>query len=60
MNAADSQIAMPNPGELLAVARDLGKSYPKVFRPRDRLRALGKLLFGTESIWRSSAASRSV
>ena len=50
MNAGDSQIAMSNPGELLAVARDLGKSYPKVFRPRDRLRALGKLLFGTGEI----------
>ena len=37
-------------GELLAVAHDLGKSYPKVFRPRDRLRALGKLLIGAGNI----------
>ena len=37
-------------GELLAVARDLGKSYPKVFRRRDRLRALGKLLVGIDDI----------
>ena len=28
----------------------LGKSYPKVFRPRDRLRALGKLLIGRTDI----------
>jgi lipopolysaccharide transport system ATP-binding protein len=36
--------------DLLALARDLGKSYPKVFRPRDRLRALGKLLLGMDGI----------
>ncbi|TLY51507.1 MAG: ABC transporter ATP-binding protein [Gammaproteobacteria bacterium] len=35
---------------LLVEARDLGKSYPKVFRPRDRLRALGKLLLGRNDI----------
>ncbi|MFT3790114.1 MAG: ABC transporter ATP-binding protein [Rudaea sp.] len=37
-------------GERLAVARDLGKSYPMVFRPRDRLRALVKLLAGRGDI----------
>jgi lipopolysaccharide transport system ATP-binding protein len=37
-------------GELLAIARNLGKSYPQVFRPRDRLRALGKLLVGIGDI----------
>lgn len=37
-------------GGPLVVARDLGKSYPKVFRPRDRLRALGKLLVGAGDI----------
>jgi lipopolysaccharide transport system ATP-binding protein len=37
-------------GQLLASARNLGKSYPKVFRPRDRLRALGKLLVGIDDI----------
>ena len=41
-NAAD--------GDVLAIARDLGKSYPKVFRPRDRLRALAKLLLGRGDI----------
>jgi len=35
---------------VLAIARDLGKSYPKVFRPRDRLRALAKLLLGRGDI----------
>ena len=35
---------------VLAIARDLGKSYPKVFRPRDRLRALAKLLLGRSDI----------
>ncbi len=34
----------------LVVARDLGKAYPKVFRPRDRLRALGKLLLDAGEI----------
>lgn len=33
-------------GELLVRTSHLGKSYPRVFRPRDRLRALGKLLLG--------------
>ncbi len=33
-------------GEVLVRASGLGKSYPRVFRPRDRLRALGKLLVG--------------
>jgi len=37
-------------GGVLAIARDLGKSYPKVFRPRDRLRALAKLLLGRGDI----------
>ena len=32
--------------EVLVEARDLGKSYPLVFRPRDRLRALWHLLAG--------------
>lgn len=49
MNTTNSRIAAANP-ELLAVARNLGKSYPKVFRPRDRLRALGKLLLGAGEI----------
>jgi len=31
--------------KLLVEARDLGKSYPKVHRSSDRLRALGRLLF---------------
>jgi lipopolysaccharide transport system ATP-binding protein len=31
---------------LLVSARGLGKSYPQVFRPRDRLRALWRLLAG--------------
>jgi len=37
-------------GDLLVEARGLGKSYPQVFRPRDRLRALGKLLLGRNDI----------
>jgi lipopolysaccharide transport system ATP-binding protein len=36
--------------EILVSARGLGKSYPQVFRPRDRLRALGRLLTGMRSI----------
>ena len=36
--------------DVLVETRDLGKSYPKVFRPRDRLRALGKLLLGRTDI----------
>jgi lipopolysaccharide transport system ATP-binding protein len=36
--------------EILVSAQGLGKSYPKVFRPRDRLRALGKLLLGRDDI----------
>jgi lipopolysaccharide transport system ATP-binding protein len=36
--------------EILVSARGLGKSYPQVFRPRDRLRALGRLLAGMRSI----------
>jgi lipopolysaccharide transport system ATP-binding protein len=32
--------------EVLVSARGLGKSYPQVFRPRDRLRALWRLLRG--------------
>ena len=48
MSAQDNAAA--GGGRLLAVARDLGKSYPKVFRPRDRLRALGKLLVGIDTI----------
>ena len=30
--------------DILVSARGLGKSYPQVFRPRDRLRALWRLL----------------
>lgn len=33
--------------ELLVEARDLGKAYPKVHRSSDRLRSLGRLLFGS-------------
>jgi lipopolysaccharide transport system ATP-binding protein len=33
-------------GDVLVRARGLGKSYPQVFRPRDRLRALWRLLRG--------------
>ena len=32
--------------DLLIEAQGLGKSYPKVHRPADRVRALGRLLFG--------------
>ena len=47
MSAAGANAAA---GGVLAIARDLGKSYPKVFRPRDRLRALAKLLLGRGDI----------
>ena len=47
MSAAGANAAA---GGVLAIARDLGKSYPKVFRPRDRLRALAKLLLGRSDI----------
>ena len=51
MNAARNEIAVTaGDGNLLALARDLGKSYPRVFRRRDRLRALGKLLVGIDGI----------
>ena len=33
-------------GDVLVSARGLGKSYPQVFRPRDRMRALWRLLRG--------------
>jgi len=36
--------------EVLVQARGLGKSYPQVFRPRDRLRALGRLLAGVRDV----------
>ena len=36
--------------EILVRACGLGKSYPQVFRPRDRLRALGRLLAGRRDI----------
>jgi len=36
--------------DLLIRTVALGKSYPQVFRPRDRLRALGKLLLGRTDI----------
>ncbi len=36
--------------DVLVAAHGLSKSYPKVFRPRDRLRALGKLLLGRDDI----------
>jgi lipopolysaccharide transport system ATP-binding protein len=36
--------------EILVAARGLGKSYPQVFRPRDRLRALGRLLIGARDV----------
>jgi lipopolysaccharide transport system ATP-binding protein len=36
--------------DLLIEARGLGKAYPKVFKPRDRLRALGKLLLGRNDL----------
>ena len=35
---------------LLVSANGLGKSYPKVFRPRDRLQAMGKLLLGRNDV----------
>ncbi len=35
---------------ILVRAQALGKSYPQVFRPRDRLRALGKLLVGRDDL----------
>lgn len=35
---------------LLVETHDLGKSYPLVFRSRDRLRALGRLLFGQREV----------
>ena len=43
---------MPAPADtdVLVRTQSLGKSYPKVFRPRDRLRALGKLLVGRSDI----------
>jgi lipopolysaccharide transport system ATP-binding protein len=50
VSAVRNEIATSGSGNLLAVARDLGKSYPKVFRPRDRLRALGKLLLSLGDI----------
>lgn len=37
-------------GELLVSVRGLGKSYPKVFQRRDRLRALGALMRGRSSV----------
>ena len=46
---ATAAVAPVGPGSLV-VARELSKSYPKVFRPRDRLRALGKLLVGAGDI----------
>ena len=42
--------AAASTGGVLVTAQGLGKSYPKVFRPRDRLRALGKLLIGRDDI----------
>jgi len=36
--------------DVLVSARALGKSYPQVFRPRDRLRALGRLLIGARDV----------
>ncbi len=36
--------------DVLVEANGLGKAYPQVFRPRDRLRALGKLLLGRNDI----------
>ena len=36
--------------DVLVTARGLGKSYPQVFRPRDRLRALGRLLIGARDV----------
>jgi lipopolysaccharide transport system ATP-binding protein len=41
---------VPADADVLVRTRSLGKSYPKVFRPRDRLRALGKLLIGRRDI----------
>jgi lipopolysaccharide transport system ATP-binding protein len=41
---------MQQSGDVLVRTHGLGKSYPKVFRPRDRLRALGKLLVGRSDI----------
>ncbi len=40
----------PAGADVLVRTQSLGKSYPKVFRPRDRLRALGKLLVGRSDI----------
>ncbi|HZX91979.1 MAG TPA: ABC transporter ATP-binding protein [Rudaea sp.] len=36
--------------DALVTARGLGKCYPQVFRPRDRLRALGRLLIGARDV----------
>ena len=45
-------VATSSPGavtdDILVAAHGLGKSYPRVFRPRDRLRALGRLLLGSD------------
>ncbi|MEP6938868.1 MAG: ABC transporter ATP-binding protein [Rudaea sp.] len=41
---------VPSEAPILVSASALGKSYPKVFRPRDRLRALGKLLVGRDDV----------
>jgi len=50
VNEVNDPNARREDDSLLAVARNLGKSYPKVFRPRDRLRALAKLLVGNGHI----------
>ncbi|HET7797023.1 MAG TPA: ABC transporter ATP-binding protein [Nevskia sp.] len=36
--------------DVLVTASGLGKAYPQVFRPRDRLRALGRLLIGARDV----------
>jgi lipopolysaccharide transport system ATP-binding protein len=43
---ADSAAPGATPADVLVQARGLGKSYPLVFRSRDRLRALLRLLLG--------------
>ncbi len=50
MNAVAGSRLDPGTADLLVATQGLGKSYPRVFRPRDRLRALGKLLIGRDDI----------
>ena len=50
MSAVAIDNAIASASDVLVVAQGLGKSYPRVFRPRDRLRALGRLLSGRDVV----------